>query len=263
MVVMNWLYSFPDLVILIAFSACLAAVILGLPSLVRRVPWMKPSDINTDFVLRMQATLFTMTSLVLAFTLVEAENNFRKVDALVSTEASQLNRLDRLLNRYGDPAADAVRVQLLAYAQSIVSEEWPAMLKRIPSEKTRAAFVPISRGILSLDPKTNRQTMIYGEILRSFDAVAESRDARLAAVSVALPAAYWQVVLFAVLVLLFVSSTVERTPFRATVIAAQMAVIGAFLGFVFIQDQPFKGQMAVDAEPIEQAIAIIKNRKGD
>jgi len=257
---MDWLYSFPDLVILVSFAAFLAAVILGLPFLVRRLPWMKINDINTDFVLRMQATLFTMTSLVLAFTLVEAENNFRKVDALVSTEASQLNRLDRLLNRYGDPAATAIRPQLLAYAQSIVSDEWPAMLKGIPSEKTRTAFVPISRGILSLDPQTARQTMIYGEILRSFDAVAESRDARLAAVSVALPAAYWQVVLFAVLVLLCVSSTVERTPFRATVLAAQMAVIGAFLGFVFIQDQPFKGQMAVDADPIAHAIGIIKNR---
>ena len=105
--------------------------------------------------------------------------------------------------------------------------------------------------------------MIYGEILRSFDAIAESRDARLAAVSVALPAAYWQVVLFAVLVLLLVSSTMERTRFRATVLAAQMAVIGAFLGFVFIQDQPFRGQMAVDADPIEKAITIIKNRRGD
>ena len=74
---MDWLYSFPDLFILIGFSAFLVVVILGLPFLVRRLPWMKPNDINTDFVLRMQATLFTMTSLVLAFTLVEAENNFR------------------------------------------------------------------------------------------------------------------------------------------------------------------------------------------
>jgi len=68
-------------------------------------------------------------------------------------------------------------------------------------------------------------------------------------------------VLFAVLVLLCVSSTVQRTPFRMTVLAAQMAVIGAFLGFVFIQDQPFKGQMAVDAEPIMHTIAIFKERK--
>ena len=261
---MDWLYSFPDIVILILCAATLAALIVFLPSLVRSIPWLAPRDANTDFVLRMQATLFTMTSLVIAFTLVEADTNFRKADALVSTEASQLNRLDRLLLRYGDPAAAAVRPHLLAYARSIVSDEWPNMLKDKPGEGTRAALAQISRSVLSLDPQTNRQTMIYGEILRSFDSIAESRDARLAAVSVALPAAYWQVVLFAVLMLLFISSTMERTPFRTTVLAAQMAVIGAFLGFVFIQDQPLKGgQLTVDAEPIVQGIAILEARKGD
>ena len=259
---MNWLYSFPDVVILVICAATLALLILALPSLVQRLPWMTPNDRNTDFVLRMQATLFTMTSLVLAFTLVEAENNFRKVDALVAAEASQVNRLDRLLLRYGDPAADAIRAELLTYARAITSDEWPAMLKGKPSDQTRGALARMSRLVLSLDPQTNRQTMIYGEILRSYDSVAEARDARLAAVPVALPAAYWQVVLFAVAALLFISATMQRTAFRATVLAVQMAVIGAFLGFVFIQDQPFKGQMAVDPDPIVQVIAVLEGRKG-
>lgn len=259
---MNWLYSFPDLAILVACAVTLAALIVVLPSLVQRLPWMTPNDRNTDFVLRMQATLFTMTSLVLAFTLVEAENNFRKVDALVSAEASQVNRLDRLLLRYGEPEAETIRADLLAYARAIAGDEWAAMLTGRTSEQTRAALARISRQVLSLDPQTNRQTMIYGEILRSFDGIAEARDQRLAAVNVALPSAYWQVVLFAVAMLLFISATMQRSAFRATVLAAQMAVIGAFLGFVFIQDQPFKGQMAVDADPFVQVIAVLEGRKG-
>lgn len=260
---MNWLYSFPDLLILAAAAAVLALLIVFLPSLVQRLPWMTPNDRNTDFVLRMQATLFTMTSLVLAFTLVEAENNFRKVEALVSAEASQINRLDRLLQRYGEPAAaDAVRADLLDYARAIVADEWPAMLQGQPSDRTRAVLAHLSSLVLSLDPQGNRQTMIYGEILRSYDGVAEARDQRLAAVNVALPAAYWQVVLFAVAMLLFISATMQRSAFRATVLAAQMAVIGAFLGFVFIQDQPFKGQMAVDADPFVQVIGVLERRKG-
>ena len=115
----------------------------------------------------MQATLFTMTSLVLAFTLVEVEANFRKADALVSTEASQINRLDRLLNRYGDEQ---------------------------------------------------------------------------------------------VTMLLFITSTMQRSAFRAYVLAAQMAVMGAFIGFVLIMDQPFKGQTAVDTQPLRQAIVLMENR---
>ncbi|MFO1159602.1 MAG: hypothetical protein U1E60_12245 [Reyranellaceae bacterium] len=256
----DWLYTLPDTTILVVGAIVLALVIVLLPSVSSRLPGMTPSNDNTDFVLRMQATLFTMTSLVLAFTLVEAESNYRKVDALISTEASQLNRFDRLLTRYGDTAPAALRPHLLAYAESIIRDEWPAMLKGTSSEKTRTAFIPISRGLLAIEPHSPREATIYAELLRSFDALAETRDARLATVSVALPTAYWQVVLFAVLMLLFISSTIGRTPFRATVLAAQMAVLGAFMGFVFIMDQPFKGQTAVGPDQIVQATATIRNR---
>ena len=256
----DWLYSLPETLIMVAGALAMAGAILAMPSLVHRLPYLRVNNENNDFVLRMQATLFTMTSLVLAFTLIEAESNFRKVDALVSTEASQINRLDRLLNRYGDEQVTELRLNLLAYAKSIADDEWPAMLRGNRSDKTRLAFAPLSRGIFDIEPRPGRETTIYAEILRSFDSIAESRDARLNAVSVSLPTAYWQVVLFAVLMLLFITSTMQRSAFRAYVLSAQMAVMGAFIGFVFVMDQPFKGQTAVDAQQLRQMIILMENR---
>jgi len=256
----DWLYSLPEALILVAGALVMVGAILGLPSLVHRLPYLRTSNENNDFVLRMQATLFTMTSLVLAFTLVEAESNFRKADLLVATEASQINRLDRLLSRYGDESAAELRLDLLAYAKAIVDDEWPAMLRGERSDKVRLAFTPLSRGIFEIEPRPGRETTIYAEILRSFDTIAESRDARLNAVTLALPERYWQVILFAVLMLLFITSTMGRSAFRAYVLSAQMAVMGAFIGFVFIMDQPFKGQTAVDAQPLRQAIVRMESR---
>ncbi len=258
----DFLYSLPDLAVLAVFAATMAVAILVLPSLVRFLPGLRTSPENTDFVLRMQATLFTMISLVLAFTLVETESNFRKVDGLISTEASQINRLDRLLRRYDDVHSEQIRASLLAYTSSIVEDEWPAMLKGGASEKTRQAFIPVSRGILALDPEPGRQARMYAEILRSFDTIAESRDTRLNTVGLSLSPIYWQVVLFGVMMLLFVTSTMQRATFRAYVLAAQMSVLGAFIGFVFLMDQPFKGQSAVEPQPFVQTIALIKQRVG-
>jgi hypothetical protein len=256
----DWLYSLPEILLLVAGALLMAGAILLLPSLVHRLPYLRTSNENNDFVLRMQATLFTMTSLVLAFTLVEAENNFRKADLLVATEASQINRLDRLLSRYGDDSATDLRRHLLAYAKAIVDDEWPAMLHGGRSDKVRLALTPLSRGIFEIEPRPGRETTIYAEILRSFDTIAESRDARLNAVTLALPERYWQVILFAVLMLLFITSTMGRSAFRAYVLSAQMAVMGVFIGFVFIMDQPFKGQTAVDAQPLKQAIVRMESR---
>jgi Protein of unknown function (DUF4239) len=257
------LYTLPDWTLLAFWAALLAGLMVALPFLTQRLPWLRPNPENSDFVLRLQATLFTITSFVIAFTLVQAEFNFRKVDALVSSEASHINRLDRLLVRYGGGADDDMRPLLLAYARSVVAHEWPELLANgRGSDKTQQAFVGFSRGVLALEPAPGRQTNIHAEILRSFDAVAEARDGRLNAVTVSLSATFWQAILFAVLILLFVSSLVERTRFRAIVMGCQMAVLGAFIGFVFIMDQPFKGQSAVDPEAIMQTITIIEGRKG-
>ena len=256
----DWLYTFPDWLLNTGWALFMAATIVVLPSLTQRLPWLRPSADNTDFVLRLQATLFTVTSLVVAFTLVQAEANFRKVDALVSTEGSNINRLDRLLVRYGDAAAKRVRPLLLAYTRSVAVDEWPEMLHGGGSERTQRAFAAVSRGVLALDPQSNRQTMLYGEILRAFDAIAEARDSRLNAVTVSLSASFWQVVAFAVIILLFVSSAIERTRFRAIVLGCQMAVLGSLIGFVFIVDQPFKGNSAVDPQPLKQAIALMEAR---
>ena len=83
---------------------------------------------------------------------------------------------------------------------------------------------------------------------------------RLNAVTVALPERYWQVILFAVLMLLFITSTLGRSAFRAYVLSAQMAVLGAFIGFVFIMDQPFKGQTALDSDSLRRTIVLMEKR---
>jgi len=256
----NWLYSLPEVLLIGMASGLLAALMTVLPRLVQRLPVLAPADAHTDFVVRVQATLFTMNSLMLAFTLVEADGNFRRADALVSGEASQIDRLDRLLTRYGDPAALELRPDLRAYARSIIEDDWPRMIVGGESEKTRQAFTPISRGILALTPSPGRQTEIYSGILRAFDAVAEARDARLNAAGDGLPALYWIVVLFAAGMLLLVSSTMQVTPFRAVILGCQAAVLGAFIGFVFVMDQPFKGDTSVGTEHYVRALKHMNGR---
>jgi cytochrome c biogenesis factor len=79
-------------------------------------------------------------------------------------------------------------------------------------------------------------------------------------VTIRLPPLYWWVVLLAIAMLLFVSSSIEQTPFRRTVLCAQAAVVGGFVGFVFIMDQPFRGETAVPPDAIAKSIERIDTR---
>jgi hypothetical protein len=256
----DWLYALPEPLIVALGAALLATAIVYLPRLVRRLPGLAHSDVNTEFVIRMQAPLFTLTALVLTFTLVEAERNFRQVDSDLTAEASQLNQIDRLLARYDTPAATALRPLVRAYAQAIVKDEWPRMLSGKPSRPTSLAYSQLSRGIMAMDPEPGRESLIFAELLKSLDAAAESRDRRLANVRVRLPGIYWAVILFATLMLLFVSSTIGPTRLRTAVLGAQLAVLGAFIGFVFIMDAPFLGETAVKPAALTQVIQAMENR---
>jgi hypothetical protein len=255
------LYKIPEPLLIALVGATLVAIFVALPLLTRRVPFLRSSDVNTEFVIRMQAPLFTMTALVLAFTLVEAVNNFRRVDAQVTAEASQINQLDRLLTRYGSEDAGRIRPLLRAYARSIVQDEWPQMLKGAASPRTGTLHTPVSIAILALKPESGRETVIYTEMLKLLEAIAVSRDTRLDNVQIGLPAIYWEVITFAVLVLLIVSATIEPTAYRRAVVGAQMAVLGAFIAFAFVMDAPFQGQTAVTSEAIAKVVAVMEKRQ--
>jgi hypothetical protein len=108
----DWLYTLSDWVLLLGAATLLAGATFVLPSLVRHLPHLAPGAENSEFALRMQPTLFNATALVLVFTLVGVEANFRKAEAVVATEASHINRLDRLLARYEDPSALQIRTRL-------------------------------------------------------------------------------------------------------------------------------------------------------
>jgi hypothetical protein len=257
----DWLYTWPEPLLVTTCAAVLAILTIVMPRFVQKVPFLRPTDAGFEFVIRMQAPLFTMTALILTFTLVEAERNFRQVSAEVATEASQINQLDRQLTRYDGPEAQAVRPLLRAYGRSIVQDEWKSMLRSGSSTATGAAYGAVSQAIFALDPKPGRQSLIYSEMLKSLDVVAESRSRRLDGVNVGLPTLYWQVILFAVTMVLFVGSTIQQTPYRTSVLAAQMAVLGCFVGFTFVMDAPFKGETAVNSDAIIQALDIMEKRQ--
>ena len=254
------LYNLPESAMLMVTIAVIVSLMVGLPFAVRRIPWMTPSDFNTDFVVRTQATLFTMTSLVLTFTLVQADINYRQAESLVTNEASRIDQLDRLLTRYGDADVAKVRPMLRAYATSLVKDEWPVMLNGQRHENTAEAFASLSRRILAINPANERQNLVLAEMFKTLDTMADVRSQRLSIVTIRLPALYWWVVMLAVAMLLFVSSSIEQTPFRRTILCAQAAVVGGFLGFVFIMDQPFRGETAISADAIVRSLERMDSR---
>lgn len=188
----TFLYSLSDLAIAALFSLMVALVFMASP-LLRHKLFGEVSDSVSDFVRATMTPITGFTGVVLAFSLVQAQGNLRNVQKTVNMEALQLNQLDRLAISYG-PDLTAVRQTARDYAQSVVSDEWPRLGKHSYSPRATELFRMLSQWVLSIQPTVARENVIYGDLVRMTDQLAESREERLASSNVALPPIFWEVI---------------------------------------------------------------------
>ena len=265
----DWLYGLPDLGIALLLGTVGACLLGGVPFLREKLLRIQVPGDQSQAAHDSLIVVTGFTAVVLAFSLVQAEGNFRNLEAQVGTEAHNIAQLDRLLVRYGNPelflstsyAADAIRVSLREYANSIVRDEWPELSKGRSSQRTRALFRPISRGVLAIDPPPGRQSLIYAEMLKKADEIAADRKARVvAATKLELPWIFWQTIAALLVVVLLLAAFSEATFVRAVALGGLGFGLALLVALVFIFDEPFKGQKAVSPEPIVTVVAEMQTR---
>jgi hypothetical protein len=253
------LYSLGEIGVIALFGAVTAACFVAAPYMGRKLGWTVPNKDRADYIIRAQATLITVTGMVLAFSLVQAQGSLRRTEELVVKEASTLNILDRLLVRYGDQGAE-LRPLLRAYTTSIIEDEWPALRHGQRSTATSVKLTPLSRTVFQLDPQTARQVTIYGEMIKSIDEMADEREQRVSAANLRLHAEFWLVAFLLGLILVALSTVIEAVAHHTVSIAAQGLALALLAALVFCSDRPFKGNISVAPTPIVKVLAIMKAR---
>ena len=260
---MNWLYNFPDIVILLLFIGVTLIAMRVIHSIVHHYVKEHIPEEGHKLATHIHESIVILTSLILTFSLVQVLDDTHSLEKVISAEASQINNLDRLLTRFGDPTAEAIRPALHAYTKSIVEDEWPDLIKGYGSEITREKFIPVSQGVIKLKPHGEREQALYTSAINLTDQIAQSRELRIETTEVKLPVVYWYVILVAFFVKLLTSSLLERGKFSALVLGLQMTALSAMLALVFIFDQPYQGQSGVKPGPLKRLIKVMDERHSE
>src|SRR5579863_6599220 len=121
----------------------------------------------------------------------------------------QLSQVDRLLISYGDATAASIRETVHIYTESIVADEWPKLSQHSSSQRTADLFRSLSQQILTIRPMSGREIVIYGDLVKIVDQLAESRQERLTATDLGLPPIYWEVIGFLMALLVAFAAFVE------------------------------------------------------
>ncbi len=256
----DWIYGLPNIGIALLFGVSGACLLAGAPFLREKILRIRVPSTHSEATDKALAVVIGFTGVVLAFSLVQATGNLRNLETQAGTEAHNIDGMDRLLLRYGDPATIAMRGELRDYANSIVRDEWPELRKGRRSEQTSALFRPISSGILKIEPPPGRQSLIYAEMLKKVDEIAADRKTRVVATHLELPPIFWQTIIGLLVIVLLLATFSEATFGRAVALGCQAFGLALLVALVFIFDEPFKGQTSVSSEPIVRVIAEMQAR---
>jgi hypothetical protein len=254
------IYKLPNLLIILLCIAMINVLAHITPSIVKALFFIHPTEETVKIAQSLFGLLGATIGMFIGFLLNQAQSNFQSASALVASEASQINNLDRLLLRFGDPYSLEIRTKLKLYIKSIIECEWPQLKLEQGSQQTHLLWRTISQMLFKLEPVTPKQIAIYSEILDVAESVSESREVRIDRSAQKLPAIFWIAILFIFIAVSSITSLVMPGNELSFAITVFPIIYGSLLGLLIIFDQPFKGSTSVKSTALKKVFASIETR---
>lgn len=227
----------------------------GLLVLLTNLPWTRPLMLRLGT--GMVPTYFTAISVLLAlltgFVANDAWERQRQAARVVQNERSNLLAIhDLSLATVSDMGE--IRTALVAYADALITDEWPKMTDGVSSSQAGAALGQLMA--TAADPKHSLSGQAAHALL--LDAVMGLRTARgerLALSDAQGDQSKWlTLMVLAGLTLVAIGLVhLERPMAQATALALFCLAMVTTLGVVALHERPFDGPMAMSPSPIEGA----------
>lgn len=201
---LNWLHTLPNFTILLLFVSGAAAICVVAPVYIRRHFKLHVSADVAKGAEEAFKLMSSMTMALLAFCLVQVQTIHRSVEDLAARESTIVVKTDRALTEFGGAQAAIVRGQLRAYAQSVISDEWPVLAKEGRSNATSAALEALARGAAQLQANTPDEQLALSEVRGGMTQISDVREARLAAARLGLAHYFWLAIAAVVIILIVI-----------------------------------------------------------
>jgi len=260
----DWLYAQSEVMVFVIGLIVSIGVMYMLSVVLKKTSILVDiTDHEKEFLIAIQSGLVALSAIVLSFSLVIVITNYEHVDTNVSSEASRINDVDRLLSQYADPGLMGIRKKLTSYTEAIVKDEWPKLALKQESAAVAALYSSISTEIGKINPTTMRESAIFSELLKKTNEMSELRETRLESSHVGLHAIYWIVnlaILFSVLFMSALGLILNRW-LTAIGISMELAALIGLMTIVFACDQPFKGSVSIKPESIVTTLNALEARQ--
>ena len=227
----------------------LAAVlfsILGLMIIRFYIPAHK-FKVHNDVAGSIFATLGVIYAVLLAFMVIVTWQNFDQASRNVAKEANYIADLYRDSTPLSAGFRQQVKIDLKAYVEAIINDEWPVQPKGERSDKVQAAQEKIWDLYGSYSPRSETEKIFFEESVRKLNEACEMRRQRLLDATSGIHSALYFVLIaggfITILFTLFFGS--ENFIPQIWMTSMLAALIALTLFTIMSMDYPFTGSVSI------------------
>lgn len=232
-----------EVALVVAFVALSMAALVGVRSRVSLEQLKEQHDVAAACF----AVIGGLYGIVLAFVLVSSWERFEQARSRAEAEADALSDVYRHSAALPAPTNDVLRGLTIAYARSVVDEEWLTMADGKPADKTAQLYVDLWSAVLATPAGDAKQLVVFQNTLSKMDDFADARRDRLLYARVGLPSIVWIFLIASGVVTIAFSYFfgLRQIASQLLMTAALAGTIGAALLLIAEMQTPFSGSVSV------------------
>ena len=246
--------------VLIPVLIVVTALAMSSPVLIRRRISLEKLRTNNEVAGFKFAVIGVLYAVLLAFVVIIAWERFANAEKALVMEAGSAATVYRLAPGLGEAPAAAVRTRLIAYLQSVLDDDWPAMATGRPSPVTTRALNSLFDAVVQFRPADLHDADVQQDLLHELDLLTQARRDRLVMAGGTVPGAIWFVLfLGAVLTISFTFFFGTQNVITQSLMTGVLAalIFSAILVIIAI-DRPFTGAVVVPQESIRSVLEDVR-----
>ena len=202
----------------------------------------------------------SLYGIIVAFLMFVVWDQYNHVQIGLDKEASALEDLCRVAEFLSDrDSAIRIRFMLRQYIKDTVSDEPQRLALAEHSVVAQERFTALAQAVRSAAITTEKDAVVFDELLRALARVIEARDERLTVSTARIPGTLWNLVLFASVILFggFLALGLHSRLLAVLAVGASAGTLTFLLSVLKDMDNPFAGVWTVSYVPLSNVASRV------
>jgi hypothetical protein len=244
----------------LVFLLCIGGFFL----LIKKNRYLQRFTIDLDIGGIIYGGIVAVYSILLAFIVVIVWQQYQNTGDRIQEESSKVFNLYRASYAFPDSTTGKkIRNTVIAYVNSVVRDEFPAMENDTTSTRTQQKYNQVWDMVYAIRPTTENEKIWYASMVSSVNQFGEARIIRISDIDPSLPPLMWKILLaggFIIILFAILFKTANNWAHFIKILLFSIIIVFNLM-LVNLLDHPYKGLLKIEPDAFTKILKHYKDEQ--